>query len=81
MGRDTFKQTRLLKAPTSLAFNSCRNAAFTASLGNLFQCLTALVIKNFFLMYNLNLHSFNLKWLPLGQSLQALMKNASVSFL
>lgn len=38
-----------------LASNSCRDVASTASLGNLFQCLTTLIIKNFFVTYNLNL--------------------------
>jgi len=40
MGRDTFHQTRLLKAPSSLALNTSREGAATASLGNLCQCLT-----------------------------------------
>jgi len=50
MGRDTFHQTRLLKAPCNLASNTSREGAATASLGNLFQCLTTLPVKNFFLI-------------------------------
>uniref|UniRef100_A0A8B9BSP4 Neurexophilin and PC-esterase domain family member 3 n=1 Tax=Anser brachyrhynchus TaxID=132585 RepID=A0A8B9BSP4_9AVES len=39
---DTSHQTRLLKAPSSLALNTSRDGASTASLGNLVQGLTAL---------------------------------------
>jgi len=52
MSRDTFYQTRLLKAPSNLALNTSR-----AFLGNLFQCCTTLMVKNFFLIPNLNLPS------------------------
>jgi len=43
------------------------------SLGNLFQWLTTLTVKNFFLTSNLNLPSFCLKLLSLVLSLQALV--------
>jgi len=43
MGRDTFHQTKLLKAPFNLALNTAREGAATASLGNLGQCLTSSV--------------------------------------
>ena len=33
----------------------------TTSLGNMFQCLTTLIVKSFFLIYNVNLPSFSLK--------------------
>jgi len=33
----------------------------TESLGNLFQCLNTLIVKNFFLICNLNLTTFSLK--------------------
>jgi len=46
MSRGTFHQTRLLKAPSNLALNTAREGAATASLGNLFQCLTTLRVKN-----------------------------------
>jgi len=36
MSRDIFHETRLLRAPPSLALNSSREEASTASLGNLF---------------------------------------------
>ena len=80
MGRDTFHQTRLLQAPSNLALNTAREGAPTASLGNLFQGLTALIVKTFFLISNVNLPSFSLKSLPLVLSLRALMKNTSPSF-
>jgi len=47
MGNDTFHQTRLLKAPFNLALNCAREGAATASLGNLYQCLTTLTVKKF----------------------------------
>jgi len=50
MGRDTFHQTRLLRAPSNLALNTAREAAATESLGNLGQGLTTLRVKNFFLL-------------------------------
>ena len=42
MGRDTCHQTRLLKPPSNLPLNTDREVAATASLGDLFQCLTTL---------------------------------------
>jgi len=51
VGRDPFHQTRLLKAPFSLALNTAREGASTASLGNLCQGLTTLRAKNFFLYW------------------------------
>ena len=56
-----------------------RNAI--TSLGNLFHCLTTPIIKNFFLISNLNLHSFRLKPFPLVLSQQILLKSLSSSFL
>ena len=35
--------------------------ATTTSLSNLFQCFTTLIVKNFFLIFSLNLPSFSLK--------------------
>ncbi|NXN38925.1 ACRBP protein, partial [Rhinoptilus africanus] len=54
-GRDTSPWTRLLKAPSSLALSTSMEGASTASLGSLFQCLTTLIVKNIFLISNLNL--------------------------
>jgi len=42
-------QTGLPRATSSLALDACRDGASTASLGNLFQCVTALWVKNFLL--------------------------------
>jgi len=81
MVRDTFHQTRLLRAPSNLALNTAREGAATAPLGNLFQCLTTLMVKNFFLISNLNLPSFHLKLFPLVLSLHTLVKSPSPSSL
>ncbi|KAK4831170.1 hypothetical protein QYF61_015640 [Mycteria americana] len=75
------KTLKLLKAPSNLALNTSRDGASTASLGNLFQCLATLIVKNFFLISNLNLPSFSLKPLPLVLSLQALVKSPPPAFL
>lgn len=42
-----------------------RKGASTAPLGSLFQYLSTLSVKNFFLMSNLNLSSFSLKLFPI----------------
>ncbi|KAK4806804.1 hypothetical protein QYF61_005600 [Mycteria americana] len=67
----------LLKGQTlsNLTLNTSNDGASTMSLDNLFQCLTTLIVKNFFLMSILNLPSFNLKQLPVVLSLQALAKS------
>ena len=49
MGRDPFHQSRLLQAPSNLTLNPAREGAATASLGNLGQGLTTLIVKNFFI--------------------------------
>ena len=81
MGRETFHQTMLLKAPSNLGLNTTREGAATTSLGNLGQGLTALTVKTFFLTSNLNLPSLSLKPLPLVLSLQALVKSPSPALL
>lgn len=73
-------QTRLLKAPSSLALCAFREGETPASLGNLFQCLTALTVNNFFLVSSLNLPSSSLKPFPLVQLLHALIKSSSPAF-
>ena len=69
------------KHPSNLALNTSRQGASTASLGNLFQCLTTLPVKNFFLTSNLNLPSFSLKPLRLVLLLHGLVKSPSPAFL
>jgi len=49
VNRDTYSWSRLLRTPSSLTLNISRDGASTTSLGNLFQCLTTLTVKNFFL--------------------------------
>lgn len=44
MGRNTFHQIKFLKAPSSMAQNISNDGEFTVSLGNLFQCLTTLLV-------------------------------------
>ena len=51
------------------------------SLGNLCQCLTTLMVKNVFLISNLNLPSCSLEPFPLVLSLHTLVKSPSPSFL
>ncbi|NXN08972.1 TTC17 protein, partial [Indicator maculatus] len=65
-------QHRLLKALYNLAWNTSREEASTASLDNLFQCLTTLTAKNFFLISTLDLFfsSFNPFPLILSQQVQ-----------
>jgi len=77
MRRDIFHQPRVLRAPSSLALNTAREGAAAASLGNLGQCLTTLMGKNFFLISNLNLPSFSLELFPLALSLHTLVKSPS----
>jgi len=74
MGRDLFDQLRVLRAPCSVALNSARERTATTSLGNLGQDLTTLMVKNFFLISNLNLPCFSLKPSPFVLSLQALVQ-------
>ena len=81
MGRDPFRQPRVLRAPSNLALNTAREGAATASLGNLGQGLTTLRVKNFFLISSLNLPSFSLKPSPLVLSLHALVKSPSPALL
>lgn len=46
------------------ALNTSSNGVVTASPGILLQCLTTIIVKNFFLLSILNLLSFNLKPFP-----------------
>jgi len=54
MKRDTYSYIRVLRAPSSLTLSASRDGASTTSLGNLFQCLTTLTVKDFFLISSLN---------------------------
>ncbi|KAK4824542.1 LOW QUALITY PROTEIN: hypothetical protein QYF61_016146, partial [Mycteria americana] len=58
------------RSATSTRFlNSFRDGDSTTSLGSLFQCLTTLSVKKFFLISNLNLAWHNLRPFPLILSL------------
>ena len=50
LNKDTYSYIRVLRAPPSLTLSISGDRASTTSLGNLFQCLTNLTVKNFFLM-------------------------------
>lgn len=54
MDRDTFYQTRLFNAPSSLALNTARSGIFTTSL----QCLTTITLKNLFHISKFPLYQF-----------------------
>ena len=69
VGRVTNHQTRLPSAASSPALNASRDGASTTSLGNLFQCVTNLCVKNFLLISNLNLPCLSLKPFSLVLSL------------
>ena len=71
------QQTRLPRATSSLALNASRDGASTTSLGNLFQCITTLCVKNFLLISNLNLPCLSLKPFPLVLSLFNLINSHS----
>jgi len=71
MSKDIFNYMWLLGAPSNLTLNVSRDEASADSLGNVLQCFTTLILKNFFLVSNLNLLSFILKLLLLFLSLQA----------
>ena len=60
---DIFHQTKLSRATSNLVLNTSRDGESAASLGNLFQCLTTCIVKNSFLLSNLNMLSFS--WKPL----------------
>ena len=60
-----------LRAPSSLTLGVPKDETSTASLGNLCQCLTNLIIKNFFLISTPNLPCLSLKPFPLVLSRQS----------
>ncbi|RMB88321.1 hypothetical protein DUI87_35302 [Hirundo rustica rustica] len=45
MDRDIFKQSKLLKAPSTVALDVCKDEASSPSLGSLFLALTTLGVK------------------------------------
>jgi len=76
MGRNYSETTppSELRAPSNLALNFSRDGVSTASLGNLLQCFTTLILKKFFVISSLNLPSLRLKPLLLVLSQQTLLK-------
>ena len=91
---ETFKLERtlnghLVNSPIMNTYSSIKctelqevkGMASTTSLSNLFQCLKIHVVKNFFLIFNLNLPSFSSKPFLLVFLWQTLRKNLSRSYL
>ena len=75
MCRVTNQQTRLPRATSSPALNASRDGASTASLGNLFQCVSTLWLKNFLLISHLNLPCLSLRPFSLVLSLSTLVNS------
>ena len=59
MNRDIFNYIILLSALSNLILNVSRDGASTTSLGNLSQWFTTLSVKNFFLVFSLNVPSLS----------------------
>ena len=80
VNRDIHDSIRLLRAWLNLALKVSIDGE-TAYLDNLFQCLTALTVKGFFLTSNLNLPFLSLKPFSLILSQQTLTESLSPSWL
>ena len=65
----------MLRAWCSLTLNVSRDGAATSSLGSLCWCFTTFIVKNIFLIFNLNLPCFSMKPFPLILSQQILIKS------
>ena len=81
MNGDTYSYVRLLSSLSSLTLNVSRDGTSTTSLSYTFQGFITLIVKVFFLICNLNLHSFSLKSFPIVLQQQNLLKSLSSSFL
>ena len=74
-------QSRLPRATSSVVLNASSDGTSTTSLGNLFQCITTLWVKNFLLISNLNLPCLSLRPFPLVLSLSTLVNSHNPSCL
>ena len=72
---------QVTQSPIQPGFECFQEGPSTASLGNQFQCLTTLSVKNFFLISCLNLPSSSLKTFPLFLLVYALLKSPYPPFL
>lgn len=80
--RDIFHQIRWLRTPSNLTVHISRDGALIIPVGNLFQFITTLIVKNLFLISSLTQPSLGLEPLSLTlQQQQALLKILSSSFL
>jgi len=64
--------TAVKQQTSAIKPNASKEGSFITSLGSLFQGLTTLTVKNFFLTSSLNLSSSSLHSFPLVPSLAAL---------
>jgi len=80
MNRGHLQLDQVLRALFSLTLNVSRDGTSTTSLGNLYQCLTNVAVKNLFLISSISLPSFHLKSFPLILSQQTLLKSLSPSY-
>lgn len=67
--RNIFHEIKLLKCPSNLNLNTSSDGTSATSQGNLFHCLTTLIVNILFRIANLSLPSFSSKLLPLLKSL------------
>ena len=74
-------QSRLPRATSSLALDAPSLDAFTTYLGNLFQCITTLWVKNFLLISNLSQPCLSLRLFLLILPLSTLTNSRSPSCL
>lgn len=65
MDRDTFQRPSFSQAPTQPGLEQFQGWVYTTSLDSLSQLLTTFTLKNFLLIYNLNILIFILKYLVL----------------
>lgn len=79
MDKDVNHQSRLLRAPSNPSLNTSMDRAHN-SLGNPFQCLTALCLQNFFLTTSLICSFVVLKLSPLVLSVPVHEKSYCSSF-
>jgi len=78
--RGTHSSIRCSEPHPASTLGVCREVASTTSLVKTCQCLTTLIIKDFFLISGLNIPSFSLKPFLLVLSQQTPLKSLSLSY-
>jgi len=79
MNRDTYRYTRLLRDLSRLTLDVARDGTSNISVGNLCQCFTTVIIKNFVLISDLNILCSSLKLSPFVLSQQIQLKRLAPS--